>query len=57
MIESFFYLCCSLIYYIGDVTSLGYYLTNIILFVVIQPFLILLFFTLWFRNKNKLYGK
>jgi len=31
----------------------GYYLANIILFVVIEPLLIALFFTLWRIEKNK----
>ena len=31
----------------------GYYLANLLIFVVIQPALILLFFTLWIREKRK----
>ena len=31
----------------------GYYLANIILFVVLQPALILLFFILWRKEKRK----
>ena len=31
----------------------GYYLANIIVFVVIEPLLIALFFTLWRIEKNK----
>jgi len=31
----------------------GYYLVNILLFVVIQPVLIILFFILWRHEKNK----
>ena len=31
----------------------GYYLANLLIFVVIQPALILMFFTLWIREKRK----
>lgn len=34
--------------------SYGYYLANLVIFVVIEPLLILLFFVLWLRTKRKL---
>lgn len=52
MIESFFYFCCYIIDVIGNVTGLGYYLTNIILFVILQPALILLFMGLWLKERR-----
>ena len=36
---------------IGDYTGLGYYLANLLIFVVLQPGLILLFFCLWIKEK------
>jgi hypothetical protein len=32
----------------------GYYLANIVIFVVLQPLLILIFFVLWRRAKRKI---
>tara|TARA_B100000787_G_scaffold63850_1_gene46911 strand:- start:342 stop:473 length:132 start_codon:yes stop_codon:yes gene_type:complete len=37
----------------GDVTGMGYELANIVIFVILQPALILLFFILWRIEKNK----
>jgi|TARA_B110000114_G_C15078751_1_gene393035 hypothetical protein len=37
----------------GDVTGMGYELANIVIFVILQPALILLFLILWRREKNK----
>ena len=51
MIETFFWMCVELIKAIGEITGMGYYLTNIVLFVFLQPSLILLFFTLWLKEK------
>ena len=31
----------------------GYYLANVIIFVILEPLLIVLFFTLWRIEKNK----
>ena len=40
--------------YLGKVTGLGYMGVNYLLFIVIQPLLIVLFFTLWRKEvKNK----
>ena len=41
--------------FIGNFSSgkMGYELANIVIFVILQPALILLFFMLWRREKNK----
>ena len=38
---------------IGNVTGMGYYLANIVVFIVVQPALILLFFVLWRRAQRQ----
>jgi len=38
---------------IGNITGMGYELANIVIFVIIQPALILLFFVLWRIEKKK----
>lgn len=53
MINEFFNWCVLVIDIIGDITGMGYELTNIVLFVIIQPALIILFYALWRREKNK----
>jgi len=53
MIDDFFYWCVWVLQLIGDVTGMGYSLANIVIFVIIQPALILLFFILWRREKRK----
>ena len=47
MINSFFNWCVLVLEVIGDVTGTGYELANIVIFVILQPALILLFFILW----------
>ena len=56
MINNFFNWCVYVLEVIGNVTGMGYELANIVIFVFLQPALILLFFILWRRevNKNKL---
>ena len=56
MINDFFNWCVYVLEVIGNVTGMGYELANIVIFVFLQPALILLFFILWRRevNKNKL---
>jgi len=39
---------------IGSVTGMGYELANIVIFVILQPALILLFFILWRKEKRKI---
>ena len=53
MINDFFNLCVFVLEVIGDVTGMGYELANIVIFVIIQPSLILLFYLLWRREKRK----
>ena len=56
MINNFFTWCVYILEVIGDVTGMGYELANIVIFVILQPLLILIFFILWRKeiNKNKI---
>ena len=49
---NFFNWCVEILVNIGDFTGWGYELANIIIFVFLQPALILLFFCLWIRAKK-----
>ena len=52
----FFGVCVYILQVIGGSPGefgLGYYLANILIFVVLQPLLILIFFILWRREKSK----
>ena len=53
MVNDFFNWCVWILEVIGKVTGMGYELANIVIFVVLQPALILLFFILWRREKKK----
>jgi len=53
MIEIFFDWCVLVLEIIGEYTGMGYELANIVIFVIIQPGLILLFFILWQKEKRK----
>ena len=53
MIEQFFLWCVGVLEVIGQVTGMGYELANIVIFVILQPGLILLFFILWRFEKNR----
>ena len=55
MINDLFNWCVYVLEVIGNVTGMGYELANIVIFVIIQPLLILIFFILWRREikKNK----
>jgi hypothetical protein len=53
MINDFFNWCVYVLEVIGNVTGMGYELANIVIFVILQPALILFFFVLWRREKNK----
>ena len=59
MIDQFFLWCVWVLEVIGEVTGIGYELANIVIFVILQPGLILLFFILWRNqiNKNNKYKK
>ena len=53
MISDFFNWCVYVLEVIGDLTGMGYELTNIVIFVIIQPALIILFYLLWIKERNK----
>ena len=56
IITDFFMLCVYILQVIGGTPGeygFGYYLANIIIFVILQPALILLFFILWRIEKRK----
>ena len=53
MINDFFNLCVYVLEVIGDFTGMGYELANIVIFVIIQPALIILFYSLWKKEKRK----
>ena len=53
IINEFFNICVYILQVTGNVTGMGYQLANIVIFVFLQPALILLFFVLWRRERNK----
>jgi len=53
LINDFFNWCVWVLEVIGNITGMGYELANIVIFVFLQPGLILLFFILWRIEKNK----
>ena len=53
MINDFFYWCVNVLEIIGNVTGMGYELANIVIFVILQPALILMFFVLWRKEVHK----
>jgi hypothetical protein len=53
MIDQFFLWCVWVLEVIGEVTGMGYELANIVIFIILQPGLIFLFFILWRNQKNK----
>ena len=53
MINSFFNWCVKALEFVGKITGMGYELANIVIFVVLQPALIVLFYILWRREKKK----
>ena len=53
MINQFFNWCVYVLQVIGNVTGMGYELANIVIFVILQPSLILLFFILWRKEVRK----
>ena len=53
MVDKFFSWCVRVLEVIGDVTGMGYELANIVIFVILQPALILLFLILWRMEKKK----
>ena len=53
MVHDFFNWCVWVLEVIGHHTGWGYELANIIIFVVIQPALIILFFVLWVSERSR----
>ena len=53
MISDFFNWCVYVLEVIGKYTGMGYELANIVIFVIIQPALIILFYSLWKKEKRK----
>ena len=53
MIDEFFLFYVFVLEVIGEVTGMGYELANIVIFVILQPTLILLFFSNLHRIKNR----
>ena len=53
MINSFFNLCVKALEFVGEITGMGYELANIVIFVMLQPALIVLFYILWRIEKKK----
>ena len=56
IISDLFMLCVYILQVIGGAPGeygFGYYLANLLIFVILQPGLILLFFVLWRREKRK----
>ena len=54
MIDQLFWICVDVIKLIGDVTGMGYNLANIVLFVILQPGLIVLFYVLWRKGVERI---
>ena len=56
LITDFVMFCVNVLQVIGGAPGeygFGYYLANIVIFVILQPALILLFFILWRKEKRK----
>jgi len=53
MINNFFNWCVYVLEVIGNITGMGCELANIVIFVILQPLLILIFFILWRREVKK----
>lgn len=53
LISDFFFWCVHVLEVIGEVTGMGYALANIVIFVILEPALILLFFYLWIKERKK----
>ena len=53
MINIFFDWCVLILDVIGNFTGLGYEAANILIFVIIQPGLIIIFYLLWRSEKKR----
>ena len=52
LINDLFRWCVEVLVWIGDITGMGYELANIVIFVFLQPLLIIFFIMLWLREKK-----
>ena len=52
-IDLVFWWCVDVLQVWGDITGLGYNLINILIFILLQPALILIFFTLWIVERAR----
>ena len=53
MINDFFNWCVLVLEIMADLMGMSYELINILIFVILQPLLILIFFYLWRRERKK----
>ena len=53
LISDFFFWCVHVLEVIGEVTGMGYALANIVIFVFLEPALIILFIYLWLKERRK----
>ena len=53
MINDLFNWCVLVLEIMADLTGMSYELINILIFVILQPLLILFFFYLWRRERRK----
>ena len=53
MIEMLFLICVELMRDLSSISGLSYKSLNVLVFLVIQPLLILAFFILWRKEKSK----
>ena len=53
-INDIFRWCVEVLIWIGNFTGMGYELANIVIFVILQPLLILIFLILWLRARKKI---
>ena len=53
LISDFFFWCVHVLEVIGEVSGMGYALANIVIFVILEPALIILFFYLWIKERRK----
>ncbi len=52
-IDALFWWCVEVLKLGGDITGLGYNLLNIIVFIVLQPALIIFFFGMWWIERKR----
>ena len=52
-VNALFAACVLILQVIGERTGMGYQLANIVIFIVLQPALILIFFFLWLRERRR----